>query len=244
MREEADGRRAGVLAVDDDPTDDDRVAADALAPVLRRDRPAERVHAALAGGVGGVAGKALHRHARRAVDDRAAAGCDEVWDRVLARPEHGTGERADEDPIPLLVRPLVQALDRLGDELGRGGVVDEGGERAEPIDGGVDRRLHAALVAHVEAHEVGVAASLADPLDDLLALLDGSPAHHDLGALGGEDLGDRAADPTRRAADQRDLSVQAHRPNRTVSEVSVGCRSSLRRSAALDRRCYGPSVRI
>src|SRR4051794_491936 len=89
VREDADGGRAGVLAVDDDPADDDGVAADAFAPVLRRDRSAERVHPALAGGVARMAGKALHRHAGRAVDDRTASGGDEVWDRVLGRPEHG-----------------------------------------------------------------------------------------------------------------------------------------------------------
>lgn len=113
-------------------------------------------------------------------------------------------------PLPVRLAGLQER--RAG--AGERGVVDHDVERAEARDGQRHQRLDLAEVGHVAALEKRGPAGFGDDLVGGLAAClrpGGDVADDDVGALAGEEAGDRATDAARRARDHRRPAVQSHR---------------------------------
>ena len=104
----------------------------------------------------------------------------------------------------------AKAQHAAGERPRRGGVVHQGGERSESLDGRAYGAHHVVLVADVGRHEDRGAAGPGDLGLQRLAGGHGAARQDQLRPLVREDGGDRAPDASRRARDERDLAVQSH----------------------------------
>ena len=176
----------------------ERVRADALGPVLDRDVVGQHVEPGLRDVVAAVARPYGDRADRAHVDDRAAAGLEQVGDRVLGDQERPSQVRPDQE-IELLDRPVGDRL-----PLGRvdAGVVDDRVEPAERRGRRLDDRFRTFGLGHVADHRHGRAAGGGDPVDGGLGASLVAPAARHRRALGREPDRDLAADSARGAGDE------------------------------------------
>jgi hypothetical protein len=119
-----------------------------------------------------------------------------------ARSEELAAEVDGEDPVPGLGAGFRRGLVGIQDA----GVVHQHVDAAETLERGLRHRRHRGLVADVGGERQRLSPSRLDRRRGLLGALDVD--RHDPGALGGEALGARPADPRAGAGHQRHLPLQ------------------------------------
>ena len=170
----------------------------ALARAVQGDRLRQVPHPGLGRIVGGEVVAGDVRRDRRDIDDRAAAGCGNPPDRVLAAEEDAV-EVQRVQGAPVLERGL---LDRAVD--GGAGAVHQHVQPAERADGRVQRDGPGFLLGDVlRDGDRG----LADGVGDGLGPLEIDVRDRDLRALARKQQRRGAADPRRGACNQRDLAA-------------------------------------
>ena len=115
-------------------------------------------------------------------------------------------------------------------------VVDQDVDAAEAADHRLHHRGDVGALRHVGDVELGVAARRLDRVDGALAARPVEIDHRDLGALGGEQLGDFLADIAAGAGDDRDLILELH-----VHRISLH-RQTLARSAYMAAPARGKNA--
>ena len=121
----------------------DAVDADAVARVVERHLPGQRVDGALRGAVGGVGGEADRRRDRADVDDRAAAAatmCGIAWREQVKMPQRFVSSTRSYSSRSVSVDRLQQA---------DAGVVAEDVDTPVALESSRRRALGVLLVAHV-----------------------------------------------------------------------------------------------
>ena len=123
---------------------------------LDGERPGQRRHATLAGGVRGDLVQADERGERGDVDDAAVPALEHVGAEDLAGAKRA-GQVGVEDALPLGVVDLER-----GAPLGPSGAVDQDVDLAEGLDGGLAERLQGGAVGDVAGEPQGVLAPSLD----------------------------------------------------------------------------------
>ena len=158
------------------------------------------------------------------VDDRAAACAGDVG-RAGLRAQEGAVEDHRQHAAPIGERHRCERL--LGPDRG---IVHEGIDSSEALDGGLHHRGHGVGIGHVGDVAPRAATGGLDIAHRLVHIGVGMQRiDHHVGAAGGERARDRPADVAGAAGDQRDFPVQfpafrvAHvHPWRCVPQVSHG----------------------
>ena len=192
-----------VVDLGDEPAGRDGVDAHALEGELDRQRLGDLHHAGLGGGVGDRAlGDAEAEH-RGDVDDRALLLGGQHAARGLLRPEEHRVEIGREHAAPFLRRHLGGAA-----AVRDAGIVDQDGDGAESLFGGVEGARHGGAVGDVGFDRDGLAACCLDLFFERLQPV-GAPRHQrDRGAIVGQRLGELRAEPARGAGHQRHAAFQ------------------------------------
>ena len=159
----------------------------------------------LGGRIGDGARTALPARGRADVDDLAAAALRDHLLRDVLRHQELALERDRHHPVPVLLGAFEDGL-----VVGDRDVVDQDVDAAEAADHRLDHRGDVGALRHVGHVKLGVAARGLDRVDGALAARPVEVDDRDLGALGGEQLGDLLADIAAGAGDDRDLILELH----------------------------------
>ena len=163
----------------------------------------EGLQAGLGGGVGAPIGAGATRHAGGDEDD--AAGVGAAQQRIESAQEAPIPAEADVDDALPVVRADV-ADGRQGAEKRR--VPDEDVEPSVAFGDGAAQTVDSASVGQVEGRHRRRSAGRADALRQRLQRRASAGHGVDMGARGGERLGDRGADAARGPGDQGDTAVE------------------------------------
>ena len=175
---------------------------------VERHRFRELDHRRLAGHIGGPVGDDDAAELRGDVDHAAAAGGDDLRDRVFAHQE----DAGQVDPHRALPVGEVE-IDDVADRLADRGPVHQDVDRTERVDGGGDRVGGGVRIGDVAILRPRRAALRGDVGGGLLRAFAVDVADQHRGALGGETPRRGAGDAARGRRDHRYFSVQpAHRP--------------------------------
>jgi hypothetical protein len=172
---------------------------------LRRHGTRQIRNAALRGGIGERAASAHEPRGRSDIDDAPAGALfGHLQADVLAHEELAL-ERHRHDAVPLLLADVEDVLvvrDR--------DVVDENVDAAEALDDRPDNGGDVAAVGDIGGEQLGFPATCSDPGHDPLAARLVDVDDGNLGALGGEQLGDLLADIAAGAGHHRHLIFKLH----------------------------------
>src|ERR1044072_8528609 len=162
-----------------------RVGSNAMRCVLDGNGACNRNHAPLCGRVAIPPAQRHECRVRGCVDDRAAAGCDEMRNAVLAsqeRPEKVYTNRTPELFLRRIGHPRVCRPRTAG-------IIIYHVKRAEPVDAMCDGALYAVDVSDIALHALGFSANRANQFHGLLRASLIEISDDDLGTLLSEENG-------------------------------------------------------
>src|SRR6516162_2330011 len=214
----------------------DRVHPDFVRRKLRRHGARQIRNAALRGRIGDGAASAHEAGGRADIDDPPARALRyHLLGDVLAHEELAL-ERNRQHPVPLFLGDVENVL-----VVGDRDVVDQNIDAAEAFHHRLDHRGDVAALGDVGGEQFGLAARPPDRAHDALAPRPVDVHDRNLGALGGEQLGDLLADIASGPSHDRNLIFELHRsdPSSSPRRHYIYQGNAATRAASRDCREHG-----